>query len=198
MYICLHQSFCVNDTYMKRFLKKITILACMILCLPMLFLTGCTTEEKTSADYLRLHIRANSNKEIDQRVKYEVRDKVVEYLTPLVADIETKGELVLLLNEHLSDIEILANRTLSESGMDYISHASIRQEYFPTRTYNDVTLGSDYYDALIIELGSGKGDNWWCVVYPPLCFVGGAGISTESFHYKSKLLEIINNFFGGK
>lgn len=72
----------------------------------------------------------------------------------------------------------------------YRSKASVREEEFPTRVYEDLTLDAGYYDALILELGSGKGDNWWCVVYPPLCFTGGEC----GYVYKSKILEIIESF----
>ena len=73
----------------------------------------------------------------------------------------------------------------------YKSRAVLREELFPTRTYDNLTLESGFYDALIVELGEGKGDNWWCVVYPPLCFVE----SGHGYVYKSKIVEIIKNFF---
>ena len=72
---------------------------------------------------------------------------------------------------------------------DYIE-AKINNEYFPSRTYEDLTLNEGWYDALIISLGTGEGDNWWCVVYPPLCFTSGSC----DIKYKSKILEIIRNF----
>ena len=77
------------------------------------------------------------------------------------------------------------------------SEALIRNEKFPTRVYGELTLDCGYYDALIINLGSGKGDNWWCVVYPPLCFTGEG----QNYVYKSKIHEIIKRFYekqGGK
>ena len=73
----------------------------------------------------------------------------------------------------------------------------MRSEYFPTRCYDDVVLESGEYDSLIVELGSGTGDNWWCVAYPPLCFVNATDDGTENVVYRSKLLEIIKSFFGG-
>ena len=62
---------------------------------------------------------------------------------------------------------------LEARGFTYRSSVKLAVERFPTRTYGDLTLGEGYYDALIVNLGSGEGDNWWCVVYPPLCFLGG-------------------------
>lgn len=142
--------------------------------------------------YLRVHIRANSNDGADQSVKYKVRDEVVEYLTPVVAECETKGEAMERVEAELPAVERVAERVLSENGFSYGARASLRREEFPTRVYDGVTLAAGVYDALILELGSGTGDNWWCVVYPPLCFTAGGG----NVVYKSKIMEIIRSFFG--
>ena len=80
---------------------------------------------------------------------------------------------------------------LARNGFDYAARAEVRTEEFPTRVYGDYTLPAGTYTALIVELGSGKGDNWWCVVYPPLCF---AGSSQGNVVYKSKIAEIIENW----
>lgn len=142
--------------------------------------------------YLRLHIRADSNSAADQAVKYEVKEAIVEYLAPVVAGAESKQQAVAALEAAIPGIEETANAVLAEGGFAYLSHAEIRQEEFPTRVYEGVTLEAGVYDALIIELGSGKGDNWWCVVYPPLCFAGEAGVGVQ---YRSRIWEIIRNFF---
>ena len=151
---------------------------------------GETAGENVS--YLRVHIRANSNSTEDQAVKYKVRDKVVEFLTPTVASCETKEQAVAKISGKLSEIEEVAERVLRANGYEYGAKASIRQEEFPTRVYEEVTLAAGVYDALILELGTGTGDNWWCVVYPPLCFTSGNG----NIIYKSKIAEIIQKFFG--
>lgn len=141
--------------------------------------------------YLRVHIRADSNETQAQAVKYKVRDAVVEYLTPVVAGCETKDAAMKKIGGKLREIERVADGVLRENGYTYGAKASLRKEEFPTRVYEDVTLEAGVYDALILELGSGKGDNWWCVVYPPLCFTGGNG----NIVYKSKIAEIIRKFF---
>ena len=146
---------------------------------------------ETHTEYLRIHIRADSNSEEDQTVKYSVKEKVVEFLTPVVATCKTKDAAEKVIKSNLSKIEEICDGELKEKGFNYISKATIKEEKFPTRVYGDLTLKSGYYDALIIELGSGKGDNWWCVVYPPLCFTE----SRVSYIYKSKIKEIIDGFF---
>ena len=141
--------------------------------------------------YLRVHIRANSNLAEDQNVKYKVRDGVVAYLTPAVAECATKREAMEKIKGKLEEIALVARNILKAEGYDYGARASLRQEEFPTRVYEGVTLQAGVYDALILELGTGSGDNWWCVVYPPLCFTSGNG----NVIYKSKIAEIIKKFY---
>ena len=170
----------------------IALLFAAVVLTACLFGTAGAGENSQTAAYLRVHIRANSNGADDQAVKYEVRDGVVEYLTPVVAECETKAAAVDAIGARLGEIETVAERILEENGYAYGARASVRKEEFPTRVYDGATLPAGVYDALILELGSGRGDNWWCVVYPPLCFTGG----NANVVYKSKIAEIIQKFFG--
>ena len=162
------------------FLISIIILSCV----------GCGLTQTANAEYLRIHIRANSNAQNEQSIKYAVSNKVVEFLTPIVAECNSKQRAMELLENNLNNIESVANTVLRENGYSYVANAYLCEEKFPTRVYNGFTLESGIYDALIIELGSGKGQNWWCVLYPPLCFTE----NVAGYHYKSKILEIINDF----
>lgn len=167
------------------------LLAAAIGLIALLFGSTQTGGSAADTEYLRIHIRANSNGEADQAVKYKVRDGIVAYLTPLAASCTTKQQAINAISENLAGIEAVAERVLRENGYSYGARASIRAEEFPTRVYDGVTLERGVYDALIVELGTGAGDNWWCVVYPPLCFTGG----NVSVTYRSKILEIIESFF---
>jgi len=146
----------------------------------------------THKEYLRIHVRANSNAQVDQDIKYLIKDKIVEYLTPYIAECNTKQKAESMIKSQLPAIENVADRVLISSGFKYKSSAKINNEQFPTRVYGNLTLDGGYYDALIVELGDGKGENWWCVVYPPLCFTGGG----TNYQYKSKIWAIIKSFFG--
>ena len=165
----------------------ITFLICFIIILSGVGLLIPTNQ--TTTEYLRIHIRADSNSQQAQSVKLLVRDKVVEYLTPIIAQLDTKQKAKRRLEQELKNIESVANNVLQQNGFTYTCTAKINCEQFPTRVYGDFTLEQGFYDALILNLGSGKGDNWWCVVYPPLCFTADVG-----YQYKSKIYEIINNF----
>jgi stage II sporulation protein R len=172
-------------------MKKICI---SLLIVAIIILSGIGLSIKkdvTHTEYLRIHVRAQSNDATDQAVKYKVKDAVIEYLTPFIAECDTKEKAQSLLTSRLTAIEAVADRVLKENGFSYTSKASVKKENFPTRVYGDLELESGIYDALILELGSGKGDNWWCVVYPPLCFTGQG----TSYVYKSKISEIIGSFF---
>ena len=172
---------------MKKFCIVFVIVAIIILTgIGLIF-----PKENKSVEYLRIHIRANSNLQADQSVKYQVKQAVVDYLTPFIADCTTKSMAEQMVKENLLGIEQVANGVLKQNGFNYNSSAKINNESFPTRVYDGVVLDSGYYDALIINLGSGEGDNWWCVVYPPLCFTGEG----TNYQYKSKILGIINDFF---
>ena len=142
-------------------------------------------------EYLRIHIRADSNEDSAQAVKYKVRDEVVEYLTPLVANYTTKAEAMQGVSENLQGVCAVAEETLRQEGFFYGATAEVKVENFPTRVYGEYTLPAGEYTALIVRLGRGEGDNWWCVVYPPLCF---AAMDTNVV-YKSKIKEIIEKFY---
>lgn len=174
-------------------MKKILV-AIVALVILVAVIAAVPSKSNTNADFLRIHIRADSNDTADQNVKYQVKSAVVDYLTPYLASATTKQQAMSVVKSHLSDIEGVCDKVLSQNGFTYKSHAKLTAEQFPDRAYGDVTLAAGVYDALIIELGSGSGNNWWCVVYPPLCFVGGESNGTNQIVYKSKLLEIINKW----
>lgn len=142
------------------------------------------------SDYLRIHVRADSNDSSAQAVKYLVRDDVVAYLTPLVTSFETRDEAVVGVRARLNDLARVASATLARNGLAYGATAELKTERFPTRVYGEYTLPSGEYVALILRLGRGEGDNWWCVVYPPLCFAGKTG----NVVYESKIAELIRKW----
>lgn len=150
------------------------------------------TIEKTA--YIRIHIRANSNNSVDQEVKYKVKSAVVDYLTPIIAECETLADAHAEIARNLKSIDAVATNCLAENGFSYTAKSRLNDEYFPTRAYADVVLDEGVYDALIIDLGSGTGNNWWCVVYPPLCFIGAENTGSNTITYKSKIVELINKY----
>ena len=172
----------------------IIFLSFVIISLTALGFSGAlaTKEEGDFGEYLRIHIRADSNENEAQAVKYKVRDRVVEYLTPIVAECQTKQAAMQKMQSALKGIEKVTCAVLQENGFLYGATASLDTERFPTRVYGEYVLPAGEYSALILRLGSGQGNNWWCVVYPPLCFVGDEHANVI---YKSKIKEIIDKFY---
>ena len=108
----------------------------------------------------------------------------MKFITPYAAQCTDKERAMEIISLILPEIEEVCDRVLKQDGFTYTSKACVRAEEFPTRVYGDLTLESGLYDALIVELGSGTGDNWWCVIYPPLCFTSG----TTSVQYRSAIM----------
>ena len=99
-----------------------------------------------------------------------------------------------MLSNNLSLIDNVANSILKRNGFSYVAKSKLAVEEFPTRSYNGFVLEEGIYDALIVELGEAKGDNWWCVIYPPLCFTSTN--TGSNVVYKSRILEMIKNAMG--
>ena len=178
---------------MKGFgmLKKFLI--AFVLVFSVFGFSGCS--QSKSENIIRIHIRANSNEMEDQSIKLNVRDNIINYITPLIANCQDAEEVKGVFSNNLPKFNAVADEVLKQNGFDYVSNSCITNEYFPTRNYGDKVFEAGYYDALIINLGSGQGNNWWCVAYPPMCFVG-EDCGTGNIKYKSKLLELINKFWG--
>lgn len=153
-----------------------------------------TTHAQEHTAYVRFHVRANSNSQEDQNVKYMVKEALVEYLTPFLAECETVERAKTELTKQIPYLTSLATQVLQEQGFTYGATVGLYEEYFPTRSYNSTTLESGIYDALIVKLGTGTGDNWWCVVYPPLCFVDAENVTNNTITYQSRLWEIIKKW----
>lgn len=169
--------------------NKVIALALCIAILAVVFIL--TEKADMQKDCIRIHIRANSNCEYDQQVKMMIRDRLVDYLTPILSNAKDKKEARSLINGELSTITGLAGDMLEDMGINYGVSCAIKREEFPLRSYNGIVFQSGEYEALIILLGEGIGDNWWCVAYPPLCFIpDGEG----EVVYKSKILEIIKEY----
>lgn len=118
---------------------------------------------------VRLHILANSDSEEDQTLKLAVRDAVLKGTEEIFAQSRTKEEAEALVADHLREIESIAAAEIARQGYDYAVSARIVNRFFDTRVYDGFTMPAGRYDAVQIEIGSGQGRNWWCVMFPPLC-----------------------------
>lgn len=176
-----------------------------------------------SDSVFRLHIIANSDSSADQELKLKVRDKIIEYMNTLTSNSSDKKDVISIVNNHLDSFKEIALNTIKENGYNYDVNIEIGNFNFPTKTYGDISFPAGNYDALKIEIGDAIGQNWWCVLFPPLCFVNSStgvvpddskntlkeNINSESYEIisegnkskntsdikiKFKIIEFLNNF----
>ena len=128
------------------------------------------SSENIKDKIIRFHVRANSDKEEDQALKLKVRDRLLEKTQPLLEESKSIGESREIMKENLDNIKSTAEEVIIEEGKNYPVEVSLGMENFPTRKYGSVVFPAGEYETLIVEIGEGKGKNWWCVMFPPLCF----------------------------
>lgn len=136
--------------------------------------TTATLTAQTQAEWaeqvVRLHVLANSDSDADQALKLQVRDAVLAEMPSLFTKAHSQSEALSIVKQHLPALERLARQVITKAGYNYTVKASVGTFDFPDRTYGDVTLPAGPYEALRLEIGEAKGANWWCVLFPPLCF----------------------------
>jgi stage II sporulation protein R len=166
-------------------------------------LAGCGEEP------FRLHIIANSDSKEDQSVKLKVRDDILQYVNDEMKKVQNKEEAEEYIRDNIEILEKEAKKTLKKYNMDYGAQAYVGRFEFPERVYGDKTYPAGEYDALRIVLGEGKGQNLWCVLFPPLCLMeldasqtgensgNEAAKATEQVQYTSFFGELFGNIFGG-
>lgn len=145
-----------------------------------------------SDSVFRLHIIANSDSSADQELKLKVRDKIIEYMNTLTSSSSDKKDVISMVNNHLDSFKEIALNTIKENGYNYDVNIEIGNFHFPTKSYGDISFPAGNYDALKIEIGDAIGQNWWCVLFPPLCFVNSStGVVPDDS--KNTLKENINS-----
>lgn len=122
---------------------------------------------------VRFHVIPNSDSAEDQLLKISVRDVIVNEMKSQFTNVETKDEAVVVTKENLDLIEQIALEQVALEGKNYSVEVVLGEFDFPARTYQDITLPSGKYQAVRVVIGEGNGQNWWCVLFPPLCFVDG-------------------------
>lgn len=127
--------------------------------------------EDISSKIIRFHVIANSDGELDQNLKLKVRDEVLKYIQPLLKDSYDINQSREILKEKDEKIIEIAKKVIAENGYDYKVETTLTKENFPVKTYGNITLPQGEYEAYRIIIGSGEGHNWWCVMFPPICFV---------------------------
>ena len=175
-------------------LKKLSLLALLLLIYIFICAQSYVSAVSTNLSdaVFRLHVLANSDSEEDQTLKLKVRDSLLNYMNNICSNCSTKSEAISLVQEHSQEFQRVAENTISENGYDYPVKINIGNFYFPTKDYGDISLPAGFYDALRVEIGKAEGRNWWCVMFPTLCFIDvSSGIVPEES--KEELQNVLSN-----
>ena len=144
-------------------------ICCFLAAFLVWFGTVLADRQTLDENVIRFHVVANSDSEADQAVKLQIRDGVIAYLQPILAELPSAAEVKVWLEGHLEDVKAVADGILAENGFADTASVTVRKEAFETRAYDTFTMPAGVYDALRITVGEGEGQNWWCVVFPRLC-----------------------------
>lgn len=147
----------------------------VVLSLPVDQNDGQTSQENVvddiSGKLIRFHVIANSDKDEDQKLKLKVRDEILKYIAPKLKDSKSIDESREILRENNDKILEIASSVIKNNGYNYGVKSTLGRENFPEKTYGNITLPQGEYEAYRVLIGSASGKNWWCVMFPPLCFV---------------------------
>lgn len=159
-------------------IQKKQIICTVLALIISLCATGILTEAKVTEvqkkmadEVFRFHVLANSDSEKDQALKMKVKEKIIDYMKEELPESESVEMTKAWAKNHLAEIEAMAEDALQKEGCIDTVKAEVTTCYFPDKTYGDITFPKGEYEALRIEIGAAKGQNWWCVLYPNLCFI---------------------------
>ena len=171
----------MDNRYVREDRSKAGVILIMALCIAALFTwimyeradaaSRAELQEHLAEEVLRFHVLANSDSEEDQSLKIKVRDSVLAFLEENMPETDSASETTAWAREHIDAIEEVGRDTVAASGADQTVSAAVTTCWFPDKSYGDITFPAGNYEALRIEIGAAKGHNWWCVLYPSLCFL---------------------------
>ena len=156
---------------MKKYIGLISIIGIIVLIFNTKGVQATKNLDNIDEKLIRFHVLANSNLEEDQTLKLKVRDKILEYVTPKLEKSKSIDESRTILKKEESNIIKIASEVIKNEGYNYDVKVTLGRTNFPEKTYGNITLPQGEYEAFRVLIGEAKGENWWCVMFPPLCFV---------------------------
>ncbi|ALB48246.1 stage II sporulation protein R [Clostridium beijerinckii] len=136
---------------------------------------------------IRFHVIANSDNDDDQQLKLKVKNRVIDYLYPYLNSSQSLDESRKIIKDRMEDVKTLAQQVIKDNNYDYDVKVELSRENFPDKSYGNITLPQGNYEAFRIIIGSGQGRNWWCVMFPPLCFVDESKAQVEYDKTENKI-----------
>ena len=208
---------------MKKFLKLKKIMSIVLICVSINIFQGCTSiqdgvnknivgnlyklEKNTQNEegiktlnydeikdsLIRFHVIANSDNEEDQNLKIKVKNKVIDYLYPYLNASQSLDQSRQIIKDRMEDVKKLAEEVIKDNNYEYSIQIELSRENFPDKSYGNITLPQGNYEAFRIIIGDGQGRNWWCVMFPPLCFVDESKAEVEYDKTENKINSKKNN-----
>lgn len=194
---------------MRKYFKLKKIISVILVCVIISIFQGCTSiqgsinknigcdlyklekvskeeEKNRTLNYdevkdslIRFHVIANTDNEEDQNLKIKVKNKVIEYLYPYLNDSKSLDESRQIIKDRMQEVKKLAEQVIKDNNYKYKIQVELSRENFPDKSYGNITLPQGSYEAFRIIIGDGQGRNWWCVMFPPLCFVDESKAEVE-------------------
>lgn len=175
-------------------MKKIIIILLAVLSIVMVYNNFNKSENiKIPDSAIRFRVLANSNSPRDQKIKEDVRDKMQKELYTLLENSKSIKEARGLINDNMDNFNNILEEEMEDKDYSYTIDYGMHE--FPEKTYKGITYEAGEYESLLVTLGEGKGDNWWCVLFPPLCLMEVEETNTDEVEYKSFIKEIIEKYF---
>ncbi|MCE5287003.1 MAG: stage II sporulation protein R [Pelosinus sp.] len=181
--------------------SMITIFAVVSLGWGLFFRSTASSAVTAGPDGLiRLHVLANSDSKEDQALKLKVRDAIIAYLEPLLSNAEDAAAARRIVGEQRENLILAARQVILANGADYKVRIQLGTFDFPIKTYGELVLPAGKYEAVRVLIGQGEGSNWWCVLFPPLCFIDITNAAAtqnnqdkeREVEFRSKLAELLN------
>lgn len=174
-------------------MKKVFVFILMLLLVVSVYKKS-NDSVKIPDSAIRFRILANSNSPRDQKIKEDIRDKMQKELYSLLQNSKSIDDSKKIINSNMSNFDEILKDSMKD--IEYSYSIDYGMHYFPSKTYKGITYDEGNYESLLVTLGSGKGDNWWCVLFPPLCLLEAEESSdVKDVVYKSFIKEIIEKYF---
>lgn len=182
------------------------VLSClMFIIIFSILIIGCTSSnmvnnnnseelnyEEVKNSLIRFHVIANSDTNEDQSLKLKVRDEVINYLYPYLNKSDSLDDSREIIKNNFEEVKLIAEKVIKENNYNYDVDIQLSRENFPEKAYGNIVLPQGNYEAFRIIIGSGQGRNWWCVMFPPLCFVDESKAKIEYEKTQNKIKEEVN------
>ena len=188
---------------MKRYFNIKSLVLILVIIFNINIMSGCTNKVQTMQinnnqsrvlnydevkdSLIRFHVIANSDTEEDQNLKIKVKNEIIDYLYPYLSESESLDESRQIIKDNMPKVKEIAKKVISDNNYDYNVRLQLSRENFPDKSYGNIVLPQGNYEAFRIIIGSGQGKIWWCVMFPPLCFVDESKAEVEYDKVEEKI-----------